>query len=577
MRMRIKPFRWIADRFLNMKISHKILFGYIITIFVPFIAISMLFYWKSANSLFLQYQYNQKVVMDTNFSDFQVKISQIENISNIFQYNTPIIQFLSGYEDTKEEEVLSYLGFRSMFIYASNMYNSIDKVTIYRKSKGYANFASLIKNPGDLPDYVDINKNTKEWVYSPGDNLFKYYITLYNQTSYYDVGILEISIKPSAFFRDFTAKQDAADVFTVGGHLVYCSNGDLYQKYLLTKGSNNPQASGKYITFSREVPNMNLNILRIQNYKDSTSTSFSYMYAVIILLLLGIISLIYYFITFSFSGRILKLSTHISRKCTDTNLTEFDRPDHLDEVGILISTFNKMVRRINNLIENNYKAEILRKTAEFQALQSQINPHFLNNTLECVRMTAEANNDEEVSNMIYTLSKYMRYNITRKPDFVLLSNELKNIARYFNLIKFRKEDKFYYNIDVQCDIEEVICPFFILQPIVENSVVHGMIAISKALQINITISEEQDFLFIRVEDNGIGIKQEQLGQITATLDGSKSEPPAAHAESGSVGLENVHQRLKHFYGEQCGLTIQSQYGKGVVCLLKIMKKVAEKA
>jgi two-component system sensor histidine kinase YesM len=565
-----KPRISLINRFSNMKLSKKFLIGYFMIVFIPYLIITGAIYVKVTDDMLSQYNYNQKSILENNRNNFIVKLSQIESLSSIFRYNTEINHFLSGYENTKENEILSYLSFRNEFTYASNIYNTVESINIYRANDGYAKFTDYIKPREALKEFDSIKWDT--WAFVKKDNLFKYYTVLYDQSTLREIGILEITIKPPELFSDFIAEKNTAVVFNIGSQTIFFNNDAFYHTYELSKEKQAHSIfKDKFITNTCFVSTLNLTITKIQKYNDVMNTGYNYFYIFAILLLLTFLSVLYYLFAFTITSRIVSFSNHIRNKCTDTNLMEYESPGNLDEVGNLIKTFNKMVYRINNLIQSNYIAEIERKNAEFHALQSQINPHFLYNTLECVRMTAETNDDTEVSEMIYILGKYMRYNITRKPDSVLLSKELENITRYFDLIKFRKEDKFNYNIVVKCDINELVCPFFILQPIVENCIVHGFNKTNKVCTIQITVYEENSFIIIKVEDNGIGIEPGRLRHIAAILEDSNNDLPPLNENKNSVGLENVNQRIKHFYHENCGLSIQSEYGEGTICYLKIVQ------
>lgn len=235
-----------------------------------------------------------------------------------------------------------------------------------------------------------------------------------------------------------------------------------------------------------------------------------------------------------------------------------------DEVGNIIKTYNQMVNSIDNLINDNYlskiriqEVELKKNEAELYALESQINPHFLFNTLESIRMKLHNSNELEASKMILNLSKIIRQNLDKKSDMITIFDEMDIVESFLQIQKFRFVKKLDYSIDLPPSIIMKKVPKFSIQTLVENAILHGLDnAISKG-EIIITASKGENFCMIHVIDNGCGIKHNKLIQIKHELDN--------YGELnvyGSLGLLNVHERLKLYYGDKSGLSIESIEGKG---------------
>jgi len=203
---------------------------------------------------------------------------------------------------------------------------------------------------------------------------------------------------------------------------------------------------------------------------------------------------------------------------------------------------------------------------EFKMLASQINPHFLYNTLETIRMKAFTTGDKEVATAIKLLGKIMRYVLENTgTNFTTLEKELNHIETYLAIQKLRFGEKFAYHLEVTPDIslhEYNILPL-LLQPVVENAVLHGLEEVDSNGELKIKIYEKDDSLFIDISDNGKGMTDEELNELQQGIEAR------AIGKSTSIGLYNINQRMKLCYGEQYGLYISSRPGVGT-CVKMIL-------
>ncbi|WP_052339338.1 cache domain-containing sensor histidine kinase [Gorillibacterium massiliense] len=233
-----------------------------------------------------------------------------------------------------------------------------------------------------------------------------------------------------------------------------------------------------------------------------------------------------------------------------------------DEVGRLGRQFNRMIERIRMLIQENFEIGERKKQAEINALQSQINPHFLYNTLETIRMTAEINDDEEVADMTRLLGKMLRYSISKGSDLVKFEQELEHLKHYILLQQYRYPGKLRIEYDIPEDMESVRVLKLILQPIVENAIFHGMESSRSFLLIKVSVEVSEQELKIRIQDNGKGMELSELKQLRKRL-----EQPGT--DKRGIGLGNVNERLKMHYGVQYGLEIDSEAGLGTEVKIKM--------
>ena len=244
-----------------------------------------------------------------------------------------------------------------------------------------------------------------------------------------------------------------------------------------------------------------------------------------------------------------------------------------DEIGYLEQSFNSMITRLDKHIQTAYVYQLESKTAELKALQAQINPHFLFNTLESIRFNALEHQDPDTAKRIQLRGNLFRWNIQSGDLFVELRQEINYAETFIELQKLRYADAFDFITDVPQKLLTLGVPKFILQPLVENAIKHGQKGVSSGGIITISarlgeeISESEEWrvesgekesgtLEITVEDNGHGMDEETVRRITERLD----QPETEEGDHYSIGLSNVHKRIRILFGEPYGLTIRSEPG-----------------
>ena len=282
----------------------------------------------------------------------------------------------------------------------------------------------------------------------------------------------------------------------------------------------------------------------------------------------------------------LRISDSISRPLR--NLSEmmnkvgkgnFDvsiQPYTNDEVGVLSEHFNKMVRQVQKLIQEVYQEQYLKQKAELKSLRAQINPHFLYNTLESINWMARTRNVPEIGDMVKALGDLMRASISGD-DFVTLNDEITNITNYLKIQKFRYGDRLGVCIGISPDIGQIIVPKLILQPIVENSIVHGLEEKLEDGHIKISGKLENGDVVIMICDDGVGMEKEKADHLNRLFseyhEGTRVSGGSAKVDIrkdiGSkddmhthIGLINVDRRIKMYYGASYGLSISSVIGEG---------------
>lgn len=274
--------------------------------------------------------------------------------------------------------------------------------------------------------------------------------------------------------------------------------------------------------------------------------------------------LIIYSFSSLFSRRLLHLSRHINRVSTgdfDTTL----KIDGKDEIALLARQFNSMVRSINDLMyevqESNAQNSLLEQKQNdirFKMLASQINPHFLFNALEAIRMEAHMKGQVEIARVVRLLGKMMRSNLEVGRSKILLSQELEVVRCYLDIQQFRYEERLKYQFTIDPAVESLYMPPLLIQPLVENAVVHGLDNKMEGAFVTVEVVQAGDHAKFTITDNGVGISPIQLEELLNTLERKEER------EGERIGLRNVHDRLKLSYGAEYGLTIESRPNVGTV-------------
>lgn len=233
-----------------------------------------------------------------------------------------------------------------------------------------------------------------------------------------------------------------------------------------------------------------------------------------------------------------------------------------DELGDISASFNQMCEDLNRHIHQVYISEIKQKHAELVAFQAQINPHFLYNTLEVIRMRAIAKGADDVAEMTYILSSLFKY-LVKTETMVKLSEEIENSRNYLEMFRIRYKERFQFAIDVEPGVRQVSILKLSVQPAIENYILHGIRSGRTDNMIRIHAYAEDQGVRIDVEDNGKGISREKLAEIQSRL----KEP--GEFSSDSLGLKNVAERLRLMYGEPYGLTIDSTPDQGTRVTIRI--------
>jgi two-component system sensor histidine kinase YesM len=263
----------------------------------------------------------------------------------------------------------------------------------------------------------------------------------------------------------------------------------------------------------------------------------------------------------------------VTKTITQTDLQALVTSDNVDEITELGLSFNIMIGKIRELLDSKIKEQEILKKAEMRALQSQINPHFLYNTLDTIIWMAEAKKTDQIVEVVSALSNFFRISLSKGQDWITIAEEIERVRSYLIIQKIRYRDIMDFKIEVDERVSGNTVLKLILQPLVENAIYHGIKNKREGGTIFVRArpNNNGNEVLLEVEDTGIGFAPETLTQIQAELTDNSGE---IKQESG-FGIGNVNHRLKLYYGMQYGLTVKSKYQTGTCVTFVIPARKAE--
>lgn len=583
--------------FKSLNLIQKFLLTYCILILVPLTTLFGYTYTKMSQIIESNILNSTKQAFDQSIDFLTYKFYRIfdisnslaidENIVNILKNNSndyPLSEqighlsylrlFLSSYEDGSDVSNLS-LYVNDNFIY------STDNKNIFRMSS--LNNSKAIKI---------INTNNSRFVWGPSsyfnndnfDNSYEYlslFKTIKSPDNFSeDIGYLRLNFKKS-LIEDIINK-----INSVPNSISYIINSD---GIIICSSSNS--ASSKYIKNLNKIQNYAINNNFIStSYNSETiyiksslidktdwylvtilpessiiaeiNTQRFYLFLIVIIFGGTSIILAFYFVD-SINKRLSKVIKGM--RCVQSgDLNYYIENDTNDELGELIDSYNYMIGKMSILIEDQYKLGKDVKNAELKALQSQINPHFLYNTLDMINWMSYKKMNKEISLAVKHLAKFYKLSLNKGKDLISIQDEIQHIRLYVNIQNMRYNDRISLRINIDEAINDYLIPKITLQPILENSINHGILGKGEGEGlISILGYSMNSDIILTIADNGIGIKEETLNLLLSNK--------LTSSKGSGYGLKNIDNRIKLLYGENYGLSFKSVYGQGTTVIIKIPK------
>jgi two-component system, sensor histidine kinase YesM len=510
-------------------------------------------------------------------------------VSNNLLYDLHLKNVVNTKYQTRYDVVKSYREFDSFQEYRKLYKDEISNIKFYMENE------TLLNNWEIIPaDKMILNskwykaaiagKGLVRWIYMDDETKKQQkYLSLVRQINFFDLdtsGVLVINVNINRF--NLILSQESQPIMIVDDldHIISTNQPDYFGKKLtdiihfeqlresktgMFEGDVEGESTQIFVdTISTEN---SLNDIRIVSIiSDESIVGNANKVRNMGLLVIGVSMffalLLIYYISKLLSNRLIILSEQI-KQVGNRNFNTRISIDGKDEIGQLSKQLDFMVNNTRNLLNevyetNRQKTLLERKQNEikFKMMASQINPHFLFNTLESIRMKAHLNGEKEISQVVKLLGKLMRNSIEVGTGKVTLGNELNVVQSYLQIQKFRYGDRLTYELKIDPLSKTVLIPPLIIQPIVENAVIHGLENSRSGGHVCVETKAIEGGILVHITDNGVGINEEKQEAISKML-----HEQSQHDEE-RIGLKNVHQRLQLTFGEKTGLSIDSKLNTG---------------
>lgn len=535
---------------------------------------------SSANSTLDQVKYN---IMN--------KVEIIESVSSNICYNSGLEVFLKSVFLPSPSSIDEYLNIIVPIVEHAVLYHkfSFSDISVYMTNEtipegyGYFQHERRIRDEDWYQNFMQTGKNAA-WILPPRTGAkgsassytssMLMFVRKISAPNDLHLGLITISLPQSEMFSSFNLPDDSNSffAFTESGHVLFSlPNTTLPSEKVLEKIA--AISSGHYITDNilylvRTIDAMNIKICMVVPLSSRTYAMGSLTITLVILILLVLLMIIVFFIILQRVFKAINDQLHLMTLAIQNDFQSRIPVNRKDEIGQIAQNFNILLDKINALIKSLVIKETAHKDAQFKALQYQINPHFIYNTIDVyVNKLALAGNFQ-MADSIADFGRMLRYNIGRKEIFTTLHVEIDYIKSYIGIQKLRYEERLRLNINIPRELMGFKIIKFILQPIVENSIIHNMNGNGMTLEINIDARVSEEKLVISISDNGRGIepsKLEELNQQFITSEYKQFSDPG----STNIGLQNINERIKLFYGNEYHLRMESVYGKGTTTILSI--------
>lgn len=580
----MKYLRSFIITFNNFKIRNKLLFAFMLLIFVPITFVSVLSNLKTSEIIEKQIIESTTQAFEQVNTFISYRLDAVKEVSSILYLNKDIQRIMGkGYDNYP---ILEQIDDHSKLVEIINsVQNSKDVFSI----RMYIDNGSIYSNEGFTFINEDTVKDT-EWyknvlagkgaVYwrptydynasSKGNQKIISCVRTINSDGFSgrSLGAISVDVSEESIYAiikqvssswygelflidsegNIISSLDRASVGTnISDQKVFAEISNLDTGYKKINYENKSS-----ILYSRQLELTGWQLVAIIPLKEILLPSkqvLNYLLAIIIFVTLIAVTVAFY-ISNGITKRInqlIKNMKKIEKENWDVNISI----DSNDEIGVLQKHFNYMVSHIKRLIREKYQGEIDKKNAELKALQAQINPHFLYNTLDMVNWLSYKYNAQDISSIIENLAKFFKISLSNGRDIIPIRDEITHVRIYLDIQNKRFGDSITAVFDVSKEIEELSTVKLILQPIVENAILHGIQEKEdKTGVISITGRVENNKVILVVKDDGIGIEEASLKGL---LHNNKSK---------GYGVKNVNERIRLYFGEDNGLFYESIPGKG---------------
>jgi len=587
--------RALAHKMNNVRIKQKLMFSFILVVFVPVLIVGIFL-----TAAFRQNVLDQATQQITNNVE-RIKKQTLDiirmpiEISDKLLVDSRLTNVVNTQYSSTFEVVKAFWDYRDFRNYIQ-LYSEVFNIRFYTTNMTILDnweFLKVTDSIAETPWYQSAMSQVGiHWAYIPDETKNnRNYLSLIRKITfptYQTNGVLVISVNQNELNAMISREPFDTMIIDDSGYIIAAKNPKWVGKNIseLDFASQlTNKAEGTYefkydgkpskIVVEDLLPESSRNGLKIVSVFTidsivSGANRISLLGFSIIMLSLVIAFVLIYIFSTILAKRMLVLNKDLN-KVAMGDLNVISHVTGNDEIGILSKQFNNMVVSIRGLMDEvaeshkrQARLELRQKEIKLKMMASQINPHFLFNALESIRMKAHIKGETEISSIVRMLGKMIRRNLEVGTRKIALKDELEIVRCYLEIQKFRYgNDRLTFRLDIDESGQDIEIPPLIIQPLIENAVVHGLENIAEGGFVSLTTQVGDRMLRVEVADNGVGISEDKINQIHEALNDMEEE------EEYRIGLRNVHQRLVMIYGDGYGLTIKSELGSGTRIVFEI--------
>ena len=575
----------------NIKIRTKLIISYLSIVIVTVLIVGVYLISRMNNIVV------ENAIKEGRYNNNSVKSRMEEvlklaiNTSDMIYQDDNLHSMLKREYDNYGQVVSAYNEYTILRDYLK-YYNEFNGVEMYVDNDTLLSATGIFKVTDEIRESSWYKKAIEDkgiitWLYKKDETTGNYSLSLVraiNSTSKGHIGVLVISINPN-YLADIVNDERYKTSILVDGRVIYSN--DLKVGEIADLGRSEAEASYYYEIneeFNENGDHLILNTFKLDKSFNNTfqvlvnvpvdiitmesSTVINKGILIIgVAIMSSLIVILYFSKNFSDRINILRSEMH---KVVKGNFNIKKSMDGNDEISEVYDDLYIMMESINKLIDEVYirkiqqeKLMVKQKEAEFKMLASQINPHFLYNTLETIRMRAFCSGDRELASIVKKLGKIMRRNLEVSNQNVSFESELELVKNYLEIQELRFKGKVEHEFNIEVNAKKYNILPLLLQPIVENAFVHGLEGTKEKGKIIVSAFEDFGYLLVEISDNGCGMSRERLEFINDNL-GKTNKKENGHQ---SIGMGNINERIKIFYGDKYGIHVFSEVNVGTKVVL----------
>lgn len=553
--------KWI-QKYKDLKYRYKLTIMMILCSLIPVCVISGYTQIRTVQIMREKEQIGLEQVLEQSVNSIDNRIQIYTNLINYLTYSSDLREIMEKECSSDYEAYLAYTEIADpMFTMPQLYHEEIRSITLYAENiqVEHGNTLAPLSVAQNQTWYSKINeKGTVQWLVKQGHKKEILAVRkFYRQDSIQAMLVLTLDYnRVLETFADLLTENRGGLILDEQGNVVY-SGYRMDAPYKPDKETSLNYLKEHYVCIEKKIEDTKWNFCLYQPKEELEKSVWTLLLGNIpvLLLCLLLILLLGYFFSRKMVERLEQLTENMNqinlglRKVTVVSQSK-------DEIGVLVRTFTRMMDEINKLISQVYEAKIKLQKTEMKALQAQINPHFLYNSLSIINWKALEADNEEISRITLALSTYYRTSLNKGETMTIAANEIRNIDAYLQIQLIMHDNSFQVIKEIQEDALSYSVPKLILQPLVENAIEHGLDVSEKEEKwLKISVCKEKDALIMAVEDNGMGMSEEQAKSIITY-------------RSKGYGVRNVNDRITLLYGEEYHLRVKSRQGEG--CRIEIV-------